>query len=677
MKLFVRIFMKKFVLLCATLTFLCGLFSCKNSAKVELTGISVLGQYQTVSGSTCHIKLKGIDNIKASDVKVVFSDGSTYDVKMSPSVVLLKKDVETSFDVMNIEGREPKFNITVFAKLVDDESVHHSGDLRIWVPISSRDKNEAKEAIPDNVNMNDYTFEVPYNFEECDLPQVWVLYNKEPNAKVKSDDLRFNSKADGKEPLLLFLSFPNQGKTLDIPLYIDSSEGPKVYNLHVKTSVAPENQNANIKSIKFNGVDGIIEGKNITCPSSFPVDSTVNVVPTLENSLASCSINGGESVVIKEEGATFTIVVTPEKADGIRKTYSVFLEAPPNDEIKRVKALNHSRDVTPNISDLLDAGEIKKDGDEKYVTIPLYTASQDVALHFETTLEIANVFYMTKNRWMRLDSYSSSKKILTLREGVLKLPPSLSSSIKLKVLFKNKAYDTITIKFKKPDVLEPVTLMGLYINDEEIEASNVYLYFDGTTFPLYTAKGPKIYVDIVSKEALHATIEGKTYKSVYSGFLSYGLSIPLNMPEVENEKNINVELECDYATSVHLQFRLKRIAGAVDLVLYPSINGQIMGGDVLEKITKGENPTISILGDAMLFSVDTKDDCIKTMKVNEEVATKKTLIDSQTNEEFYRFEFLIKPLTVGEVKNVKVQIEPNNEAEYNTLEWRFKVKREE
>ena len=676
MKLFVRIFMKKFVLLCATLTFLCGLFSCKNSAKVELTGISVLGQYQTVSGSTCHIKLKGIDNIKASDVKVVFSDGSTYDVKMSPSVVLLKKGASVSFVITNIEGYEPKFNITVFAKLVDDESVHHSGDLRIWVPISSSDKNEAKEAIPDNIHMNDYTFEVPYNFEEEDLPKIWVLYNKEPDAEVKSDDLRFKSKADGNEPLLLFLSFPNQGKTLDIPLYIDSSEGPKVYNLHVKTSVAPENQNANIKSIKFNGVDGIIEGKNITCPSAFPVDSTVNVVPTLENSLASCSINGGESVVIKEEGATFTIVVTPEKADGIRKTYSVFLEAPPNDEIKRVKALNHSRDVTPNISDLLDADEIKKDGDEKYVTIPLYTASQDVALHFETTLEIANVFYMTKNRWVRLDSYSSSKKILTLREGVLKLPPSLSSSIKLKVLFKNKAYDTITIKFKKPDVLEPMTLTGLYINDEEIEATNIHLYFDGTTFPLYSAKGPKIYVDIVSKEALHATIEGKTYKSIYSGFLSYGLSIPLTMPEVENEKTVNVEIACDYAMSVYLQFRLKRIAGAVDLVLYPSINGQIMGGDVLEKIKKGENPTVSILGDAMLFSVDTKEDCIKTMKVNDEVATKKTLIDSQTSEEFYRFEFLIKPLTVGEVKNVKVQIEPNNEAEYNPLEWRFNVKRE-
>ena len=668
--------MKRFVLLLGSLVFLCGFFSCKNTSIIEVKGISILGQYQAVSGNTCHIELKNCDNVKTSDVKVHLTDGSSQNVKMTPHVVLLKKGMSVSFAITNIEGYEPKFNITVVAKLVDDESVHHSGDLRIWVPISSSDKNEAKEAIPDNIHMNDYTFEVPYNFEEEDLPKIWVLYNKEPDAEVKSDDLRFKSKADGNEPLLLFLSFPNQGKTLDIPLYIDSSEGPKVYNLHVKTSVAPENQNANIKSIKFNGVDGIIEGKNITCPSAFPVDSTVNVVPTLENSLASCSINGGESVVIKEEGATFTIVVTPEKVDGIRKTYSVFLEAPPNDDIKKVKALNHGRDITPTVSDLLDVGEIQKDGEEKYVTIPLYTASQDVALHFETTLEIANVFYMTKNRWVRLDSYSSSKKILTLREGVLKLPPSLSSSIKLKVLFKNKAYDTITIKFKKPDVLEPMTLTGLYINDEEIEATNIHLYFDGTTFPLYSAKGPKIYVDIVSKEALHATIEGKTYKSIYSGFLSYGLSIPLTMPEVENEKTVNVEIACDYAMSVYLQFRLKRIAGAVDLVLYPSINGQIMGGDVLEKIKKGENPTVSILGDAMLFSVDTKEDCIKTMKVNDEVATKKTLIDSQTSEEFYRFEFLIKPLTVGEVKNVKVQIEPNNEAEYNPLEWRFNVKRE-
>ena len=78
----------------------------------------------------------------------------------------------------------------------------------------------------------------------------------------------------------------------------------------------------------------------------------------------------------------------------------------------------------------------------------------------------------------------------------------------------------------------------------------------------------------------------------------------------------------------------------------------------------------------MLFSVDTKEDCIKAMRVNDEVATKKILKDSQTNEEFYRFEFLIRQLNVSDIKDVKVEIEAKDVAEYNNLEWRFKLKRE-
>lgn len=667
--------MKKIVVY-GSLLFLCVLFSCKNTV-VEVKGVSILGQYQDVNSNTCHIELKKCDNIKASDVRVHITDGSFQAVKMIPSLVLLEKNVEVPFDITNIDGAKLKFNIKVFAKLVDDENILHGGDLRIWVPVLSSDKKEAKEAIPDNVHINDYIFEVSYNFEERDLPQIWILYGKEPDAKVKSDDLRFDSKADGNEPLLVYHNFPSQGKTLTIPLYIDSSEGPKVYNLHIKTSIAPENQNANIKSIKFNEIDGIIEGKNITCPSSFSIGSTVSVVPTLENSRAQASINGGESVVIKEEGASFTIVVTPEKQDGIRKIYQCNLEAPPNDEIKKVKALNYDRDSTtiPNVADLLDVGELQKEEGEKYVTLPLYTAAENVALHFETGLEIANVFFMKKNRWIRLDSYSSSKKILTLREGVLSLPPSLSSSIKLKVLFKNKAYDTITIKFKKSEHLDLINLLGFYINNIEIGEADIPSYFNGSN-PIFHAKGPKIYVEVVSKESLHVTIGGKTYKSIYSGFLSYGLSIPINMPKVNEETDVGLTIECDYAKSASLKFRLHRDEGAVDLVLYPSINGYNIGTDVLEEINKGKNPTISVSGDSMLFSVDTKDDCIKTMKVNEEVATKKTLIDSQTNEEFYRFEFLVRPLNIGQVKDVKVEIEPKNKSEYNSLEWRFKVKRE-
>lgn len=666
--------MKKFVVY-ASLIFLATLFSCNNTVQLQLKGVSVLGQYQDISANTCHIALKDCDNIKASDVKVHFTDGSIQNVKMTPSFVLVRENEEVSFDITNIDGLEPKFNIKVFVKLLKEEQFH-GGDIRIWVPISSKDKNEAKEAIPDNAHINDYIFEVPYNFEEYDLPQIWVLYNKEPNAKVKSDNLVFYSKADGKEPLLLYYSFPSQGKTLTIPIYIATSEGAKVYNLHIKTSIAPENQNASIKSIKFNEFDGIIEGKNITCSSSFSVGSTINVVPTLENNRASCSINGNESVVIKEEGVSFTIVVTPEKTDGIRKIYSVFLEAPPNDEIKRLKVLNYDSNSTliPSIADLVDV-EVQKEENEKYVVIPLYTVAENVAINFETTLEIANVFFMKKNRWTRLDSYSSSKKILTLREGVLPLPPSLSTEMRLKVLFKSKSYDTITIKFKKPDHLKAVSLMGLYVNDVEIENTNIQSYFDGS-IPLFSAKGAKITVDIVSKEALHTTIEGKSYKSIYSGFLSYGLSIPITMPKVNEEKNIDIILECDYARSLHLQFRVKRIAGAVDLALYPSINGYAVGTDTLEKINNGENPVISVSGEVVLFSVDTKDDCIKTMKVNEELATRKTLIDSQTNEEFYRFEFLIRQLNIGQVKDVKVQIEPKDLAEYNNLEWRFKVRRE-
>ena len=667
--------MRKFVVY-SSLLFLCVLFSCTNTV-VEVKGVSILGQYQDVSSNSCHIELKKCDNIKASDVKVYLTDGSFQDVKMVPSLVLLEKNVEVSFDITNIDGAKLKFNIKVFAKRVDDGNILHGGDLRIWVPVSSSDKNEAKEAIPDNIHINDYNFEVPYNFEGADLFRIWVLYNKEPTVRVKSDDLRFYSKADGNEPLIVDHSFPSQGKTLMIPLYIATSEGPKVYNLHVKTSVAPENQNANIKSIKFNGIDGIIEGKNITCPSSFSIGSTVSVVPTLENSRAQASINGGESVVIKEDGVSFTIVVTPEKQDGIRKTYNCILEAPPNDEIKKVKSLNYDKNLTtlPSVSDLLDIGELQKEEGEKYITLPLYTVAENVALHFETELEIANIFFMKKSKWTRLDSYSSSKKILTLREGVLPLPPSLSNEIKLKVLFKNKSYDTITIKFKKADNLDVIHLLGFYINDVEIGEADIASYFNGSN-PLFHAKGPKIYVELVSKESLHVTIGGKTYKSIYSGFLSYGLSIPISMPKVNEETDVDLTIECDYAKSASLKFRLHRDEGAVNLVLYPSINGYNIGTDVLEEINKGGNPTISVSGDSMLFSVDTKDDCIKTMKVNEEVATKKTLIDSQTNEEFYRFVFLMKPLNVGQVKDVEVVIEPKNKLEYNNLEWRFKVKRE-
>ena len=669
--------MKKFVSLYASLMFLCVLFSCKSKVAVEVEGVSVLGQYQSVSGNACHIEIKNCDNIKTSDVKVHLTDGSIQDVKMNPSFVLLKNDMEVSFDITNIEGAKFNFSIKVFVKLLKDNEVLHGGDVRIWVPISSNDKNEAKQAIPNGSHINDYLFEVPYNFEDGDLTQIWVLYNKEPSAKVKSDDLRFDSKADGKEPLLLYHVFPSQGKELKIPLYIASSEGPKVYNLFIRTSIAPKNQNANIKSIKFNGLDGIIEGKNIICSSSFPVDSIVSVVPTLENSKASCVINEGESVIIKEDGISFTILVTPEKIDGIRKTYFVFLEAPPNGEIKKVKALNYEKNSTtlPKVSDLLDVGDIQKEGEEKYITIPLYTAGENVALNFETTFEIANIFYMKKSKWTRLDSYSSSKNILTLREGVLPLPPSLSNEIRLKVLFKNKTYDVITIKFKKPEHLEPVNLIGLYINDVEIASSDISLYFNGAT-PTCHAKGPKIYVDIVSKEALHATIEGKTYNSLYSGFLSYGLSLPIAMPKVNEEANVDVTIECDYATSLHFQFKIHRDSGAVNLPLYPSINGHTIGEDILEKINKGDSPIIRVQGEVVLFSVDTKEDCIKAMRVNDEVATKKILKDSQTNEEFYRFEFLIRQLNVSDIKDVKVEIEAKDVAEYNNLEWRFKLKRE-
>lgn len=667
--------MRKFFIY-APLVLLCFFFSCKNTTMAELKGVSILGQYNDVSGNTCRIQLKNCDNVKASDVKVHFTDGSTQNVKMIPNLVILKKNEEVLFRITNLDDSTFKFNIEVFAKLLDDAPLH-SGDLRIWVPISSSDKAEAKQAIPDSTHLNDYTYEVPYNFEGYDLAQIWVLYTKEPNAKVKSDDLRFFSKANGTDALLLYHTFPSQGETLKIPLYIDSSEGPKVYNLNVKTSLAPENQNANIKSITFNGIKGVIEGKNITCSSSFPVGSTINVVPTLENTRASATINDGQSVVIGESGVTFTIVVAPEKLDGIRKSYTVLLEAPPNNEIKKVKALNYDKNSTtlPDVSKLLEVGEIEKNGEEKSVTIPLYTAGENVALHFETELEIANIFYMQKNKWSRLDSYSSSKKILTLREGVLKLPPALSNTIKLKVLFKNEAYDTITIKFKKAEHLEPVSLMGLYIDDTEIQESVILSYFNGS-FPVFNAKGPKIFVEIVSKEALHASISGKTYKSVYSGFLSYGLSIPITMPQVNEESNIDITIDCDYAASSRLRFKVHRDAGTVDLVLYPSINGQPVGSDLLKNFKDGSNPIVSVLGADVLFSIDTTEDLIDTMKVNEEEATKKKLKDSNTEEEFYRFEFLIKALNVGEVKNIKVEVKPKNTAEYNNLEWRFKVKRE-
>ena len=90
---------------------------------VEVKGVSILGQYQDVNSNTCHIELKKCDNIKAGDVRVHITDGSFQAVKMIPNLVLLEKNVEVPFDITNIDGAKLKFNIKVFAKLVDDENI--------------------------------------------------------------------------------------------------------------------------------------------------------------------------------------------------------------------------------------------------------------------------------------------------------------------------------------------------------------------------------------------------------------------------------------------------------------------------------------------------------------------------------------------------------------------------
>ena len=655
--------------------------SCKGAGNT--TGmpesVSIYGKKIAISNGAVYATLEGVDNVKPSDVKVYFSGNSTpQNVKMQERFVLLKKSEQVSFKIENEDASPLKFNITVHVTLLDNES-HHNGDLCIWIPLNSSDKNEAKEALPDEMNPLRYVFEIPYNKEDADLSQIWVLYKKEPESRLKSTDLRFVTTANGNDPLLLYETFATQGKEISVPLYIDTSEGPKVYELVIKTLVAQEDQNANIKKVTFDGMQGIIEGKNIRCDSTFAVSSSVQVSVEMEVNGASCVINNGESVTIKEDGAVFSIVASPKSIDGIRKTYNVVLEAPANMAIKKVASLNYDKNATnvPTLNMLEDRGEVLESEGKRYITLPLYTAAEDVAIHFEVegSLEIANVYFLKKGLWKRLDSYSSTRKILTLREGVLPLPPSLSNELKLKVVFRNNSYDLITIKFKKNETLAPITLTALYLNDSEIGEADIISYFNDSN-PTFEAKGPYLYVDIVSKEALHAKIGDAVYKSVYSGFFSYGLSLPIKMPNIGEESQIQIDIECDYAQTAKLKFKVRRLAGAVDLTLYPSINAQSVGKDLLDQFKGTSEPIVSISGAVMLFSIDVMEDIINTATLNEEAFSKKTLTDSNTGRQFYRYEAKIESLNVGDVTPVKIEIVPKNAEDYNNLLWKFKVKRE-
>lgn len=671
----------KFAVLIFFAFILCASCKHKGESAKEIPSplsISICGFEAKIENGEAHATLQGVQNIKASDIKVNFSAGApSQNVKMKPSLIFLKEKEITQFEIENVEGSEYQFNIKVSVTLKEKEEVLHNGDLRIWVATYSSDKKEAEEAIPSDDNLKSYIFESPWKLEEEDISKIWVLYKKEPEAELKSESLVYVGKADGNEALPIHEPFPAQGKMKAIPLYISTSEGPKVYELVIKTKVASDAENANIKNISFNGKEGIIEGRNIRCESVFDVGSSVNVNVEMEVNGARYEVNSGNGIIIENSGASFSIVTFPKNKAAMSKTYNVQLDAPPSLCIKKVLYLNHGINESPSVSNLHDGGTVEMQDGERFVTLPLYTASESVALHFELegSSEIANVFMLKKNVWKRLDSYSSSRKILTLREGNLPLPPSLSNVLNLKLVLKDGSYDVIKIKFKKSENLSPIKLVGLYINDVEIESNVITSYFDGS-LPLVEAKGPRIFVDIVSKEALQVTIGGNTYKSVYSGFLSYGLSFPVEMPKVSEEKNVDVVLECDYATSPSLRFRLKRVAGAVPLRIYPSINGQLIGEDTLAKFIDGSEPLILVAGEEMFFSIDEKYDVLASVAFNGENMEKNELTDGYSGAKFYRWEVFLKDLKVGDIKTIKVEAKPKDEIDYLPLIWKFKVKRE-
>lgn len=650
----------------------------ENSSKVVL--LSIYGKTETVNNGAVFFELdKKYENIKAGDIKV-FAEGSSVPipVRMTPYFILLKES-DVTFKVFETENSSFKFNIEVTVRKAGSSGTPiHNGDLQIWVPLTSTDKNEAVEAMPDALHINDYILEVNYNFEEYDLPQIWVLYKKAPESIFNSTDLRFSAIADGKTPLRIYGAFPPQDSELKIPIYINSASENKIYNLIVKTKKAPESENANIKTVSFNGKPGIIEGKNITCGSVFETGSVISVEAVTEHAGASYTVNGGLPVVIANAGSSFVITVLPEKTGGIRKNYNVVLDAPPNRAVTGVNHLNFSSEAMdpPKPADLLPV-QIDADGEERSVTLPLYTAAENSVLSFEhlPSLEIDAVFALKNNKWVRLEGYSSSKKMLTLREGILPLPPSTLNRLKIKILFKDKSYDSLTLKFKKPDNLQSVTILGLYINDNEIPRQEIMNYINGTK-PLFEAKGPKIYVDIITKEAVSVTVDGMKYNSVYSGFLSYGLSFPINMPDVDNQKDISVLIECEYAADFNLMFNVKRLAGAVDLTLFPSINGLNVGTDLLDKFITGEKPVVFITGGKMIFTLDTKQTELAEVLVNLQPAQIKTLTDSATDEKFWRVYFSMEGFNTGEERDVTVFIKPKDIVQYNSLTWQFKVRRE-
>lgn len=654
---------------------------CKHGERLnkekKLYALSIYGITQNIEDGNSEFELdKKYENIKAEDIKVYFTNVSNpLPVRMEPSFILVKEQSVT-FKVFEAEGSPLKFSVNITVKHKTGGQTHvHNGDLQIWIPLTSSDKNEAPEALPDPEKINNYIFEADYNFEEYDLPQIWVLYKKEPASKVKSSDLRFSASADGKMPLLLYEKFPQQNRELKIPLYVTSSSENKIYNLIIKTKKAPESENANLKNITFNGKEGIIEGRNIICNSVFAVGSYIDVKTITEHSKAVCKINGGSPVIISNSGAAFSIIVTPEKTDGIRKTYNVILDAPANKAVTGIKHLNTDPLNPPELSALLPA-KIETNGEERSVTVPLYTASENAFFHFEhlSSLEIESIHILKNNKWIRLDGYSSSRKILTLREGILPIPPSTAHSLKLKILFKDKSYDSLTVKFKKPQTLKPLVILGLYINDTEITNAQILSYFDGSK-PLFSAKGPKIYIDVITKEALSVTVNGVKYNSVYSGFLSYGLSFPIEMPDVNNEKDISVLLECEYAENANLQFKLKRLEGTVKLNLYPAINGYNVGKDLLDKFSTGEKPVVKIIGDKMIFTLDTKQTELEEVLVNTKPAEIKTLTDSSTGEKFWRVKFTMEGFKTEEEREITILINPKDKTQYESLTWSFKVRR--
>ena len=96
---------------------------------------------------------------------------------------------------------------------------------------------------------------------------------------------------------------------------------------------------------------------------------------------------------------------------------------------------------------------------------------------------------------------------------------------------------------------------------------------------------------------------------------------------------------------------------------------------MLDQFKGGNEPIVSISGSIMLFSIDVMQDIIDSATLNDAPFSKKILTDSDTGNEFYRYEAKVEDLGMNELRAVRIEIVPKIKEDYNNLLWKFKVKR--